>query len=44
VKELNNDGKYVLLDGRLRFWAWVILNGWHKPIESIIIEGMLKNT
>ena len=40
VKELNNDGKYVLLDGRLRFWAWVILNGWHKPIESIIIEGI----
>ena len=40
VKELNNDGKYVLLEGRLRFWAWVILNGWNKPIESIIIEGI----
>ena len=27
VNEVNNDGKYVLLEGRLRFWAWVILNG-----------------
>jgi len=44
VKEINNDGKYVLLEGRLRFWAWVILNGWHKPIESIIIEKFKKNT
>ena len=39
VKEINKDGEYVLLDGRLRFWAWVILNGWHKPIDSIIIDS-----
>ena len=39
VKELNDDGKYVLIDGRLRFWAWVILNGWHEPIDSTIIDS-----
>jgi len=39
VKKINNEGMYVLIDGRLRFWAWVILNGWHKPIHSIIIES-----
>jgi diketogulonate reductase-like aldo/keto reductase len=37
VKDKNKEGKYVLVDGRLRFWAWVILNGWKKPITSIII-------
>jgi len=42
VKEINKDGRYVLLDGRLRFWAWVILNGWHKPIDSIIINSIKK--
>ncbi len=39
VKDKNKEGKYVLVDGRLRFWAWVIINGWKKPIPSIIIES-----
>jgi diketogulonate reductase-like aldo/keto reductase len=39
VKKINDEGTYILVDGRLRFWAWVILNGWHKPIHSIIIES-----
>ena len=25
VKKINNETKYILVDGRLRFWAWVIL-------------------
>jgi diketogulonate reductase-like aldo/keto reductase len=39
VKEINKEGKYVLIDGRLRFWAWIILNGWNKPMDSIIINS-----
>lgn len=31
--------KYILVDGRLRFWAWIILFGWDKPIKTIIIEN-----
>ena len=38
VTEKNNQGQYVLIDGRLRFWAWVILYGWHKPIDAIIVD------
>ena len=37
--EINKEGKYVLIDGRLRFWAWIILNGWNKPMDSIIINS-----
>jgi diketogulonate reductase-like aldo/keto reductase len=38
VTETEDGSKYILADGRLRYWAWVILNGWHKPIDSIIID------
>ena len=38
LTEKNNQGQYVLIDGRLRFWAWVILYGWHKPIDAIIVD------
>ena len=38
VKEKNKDGKFVLIDGRLRFWAWVILYGWDKPMEAIVVD------
>ena len=38
VKEKNKDGNFVLIDGRLRFWAWVILYGWDKPIEAVVVD------
>lgn len=28
--------KYDLVEGRLRYWAWIIAYGWDKPIPSLI--------
>ena len=31
------DGNFVLVEGRLRYWGWIISYGWNKPIPSIIL-------
>tara|TARA_Y100000034_G_C6863233_1_gene393147 strand:+ start:157 stop:1260 length:1104 start_codon:yes stop_codon:yes gene_type:complete len=31
-----SDGRYHLIEGRVRFWAWVIAFGFEKPIPAII--------
>ena len=39
LKELKDstEGKqYDLVEGRLRYWAWVIAYGWNKPIPSLV--------
>lgn len=37
LKEVvGNDKKYDLIEGRLRFWAWVIAFGWDKEIPALI--------
>tara|TARA_R110002110_G_scaffold180184_2_gene386141 strand:- start:9630 stop:10760 length:1131 start_codon:yes stop_codon:yes gene_type:complete len=38
LKELEHkkeNKSYDLVEGRLRYWAWVIANGWDKPIPSL---------
>lgn len=40
VEKKNREGQYVLVDGRLRFWAWVILFGWNKPIDAVIVDSL----
>jgi aryl-alcohol dehydrogenase-like predicted oxidoreductase len=36
-KCISNNSKYDLIEGRLRYWAWVIANG-EKPILAITID------
>ena len=31
------DGNFVLVEGRLRYWGWIISYGWNKSIPSIIL-------
>jgi len=38
VKE-NVDGSLTLIEGRLRYWGWIIAYGYSKPIKAIIVNG-----
>ena len=31
-----DDKKYDLVEGRLRFWSWIVAHGWEKPIPSLV--------
>ena len=33
-----SDTKFDLIEGRLRFWAWVIAFGWNKEIPALVWE------
>jgi len=33
-----NDTQFDLIEGRLRFWAWVIAFGWNKEIPALVWE------
>ena len=35
LKEVNNQ-QFDLIEGRLRFWAWVIAFGWDKKIPALV--------
>lgn len=37
VRKLGNQ-KYELTEGRLKYWAWVIIHGYDEPIESILVD------
>ena len=35
-----NEGKnFDLIEGRLRYWAWVIAFGWNKPIPALVWQN-----
>jgi hypothetical protein len=36
--DLENNCKLEILEGKLRFWAWVVAFGWDKKIKSLIWE------
>jgi len=39
LKELKDDTsvkKYDLVEGRLRYWSWIIAHGWEKPIPALV--------
>ncbi len=39
LKELKDDAgvkKYDLVEGRLRYWSWIIAYGWEKPIPALV--------
>ena len=42
VHESPSDNEYVLVEGRLRYWAWVIAHDGEKPIPALI--GDLENS
>ena len=33
------DKEYDLVEGRLRYWSWVIAHGWKKPVPSLVWEN-----
>jgi hypothetical protein len=33
------DGSLTLIEGRLRYWGWIIAYGYSKPIKAIIVNG-----
>jgi diketogulonate reductase-like aldo/keto reductase len=35
---LSKDAEYELIEGRLRYWAWIMLYGDARPIQAIIVE------
>ena len=37
LKKCKNTNKYIVCEGRLKYWAWIILYGNCKKIPSIII-------
>ena len=36
IRKLENSEDYILIEGRLKYWAWVILYGDNKPIPAIL--------
>ena len=36
VRLINKNGEYSLVEGRVRYWAWVIAHNGNKPIPSLI--------
>ncbi|OGQ05072.1 MAG: hypothetical protein A3F82_02425 [Deltaproteobacteria bacterium RIFCSPLOWO2_12_FULL_44_12] len=36
--QFKGDSKYDLIEGRNRFWAWIIKHGWDKPVPALIRE------
>lgn len=38
VRAVERDGSYVLIEGKLRYWAWIILYGDNKPIPTIVLR------
>jgi len=42
VRLLKNKDKFFLVEGRVRYWAWVLKYGFHKPIPSLIYKEFKK--
>lgn len=38
VRVVNDNGKFILIEGRVRYWAWVIAFGFDKPIPALVRE------
>lgn len=38
VKKIFNSNNYVVCEGRLKFWAWIILYGYQRKIPCVIIN------
>lgn len=34
-----NDGKYKLVEGRLKYWAWVLAFGYSSKIKALVLKG-----
>jgi diketogulonate reductase-like aldo/keto reductase len=42
VRIITKNNKYFLVEGRVRYWAWVLKNGFEKPIPSLIYKEFEK--
>ena len=42
VRIVTKNNKYFLVEGRVRYWAWVLKNGFEKPIPSLIYKEFEK--
>jgi diketogulonate reductase-like aldo/keto reductase len=38
VKQISGTKQYILVEGRLRYWAWIILYGEDLPISAIVLH------
>lgn len=38
IKKVAGTKRFVLVEGRVKYWGWIILYGYQKPIPSIIIN------
>ncbi len=41
VRVIEKDGSYILIEGRVRYWAWVIAFGFDTPISAYIRKDWL---